>query len=71
MEKSGSFAVIHDLSHGGEPGEVKHLSTPRKRNQNRYSLSSGERTGNSPKVIYVQVEASWEGAGYRVILPYT
>src|SRR3972149_3408390 len=28
-----------------EPGELKHLSTPRKRD---YSLSSGERTGNSP-----------------------
>ncbi len=30
----------------GERGEVKHLSNPRKRNQ-RDSLSSGERTGNS------------------------
>jgi hypothetical protein len=33
---------------GGERGEVKHLSTPRKRNQFRDSLSSGERTGKSP-----------------------
>ena len=32
----------------GERGEVKHLSTPRKRNQVRDSLSSGERTGKSP-----------------------
>jgi hypothetical protein len=32
----------------GERGEVKHLSTPRKRNQIRDSLSSGERTGKSP-----------------------
>ena len=32
-----------------ERGEVKHLSTPRKRNQ-RDSLSSGERTGNSPNL---------------------
>jgi len=32
---------------GSEPGEVKHLSTLRKRNQ-RDSLSSGERNGNSP-----------------------
>ena len=29
---------------GWEPGELKHLSTPRKRD---HSLSSGERTGNS------------------------
>ena len=33
---------------GGERGEVKHLSTPRKRNQDRDSPSSGERTGKSP-----------------------
>jgi hypothetical protein len=32
----------------GERGEVKHLSTPRNRNQIRDSLSSGERTGKSP-----------------------
>ena len=32
----------------GERGEVKHLSTSRKRNQIRDSLSSGERTGKSP-----------------------
>ncbi len=31
---------------GGEPGEVKHLSSPRSRNR-RDSPSSGERTGNS------------------------
>ncbi len=30
---------------GGAPGELKHLSTPRKRED---SLSSGERTGRSP-----------------------
>ena len=30
---------------GRAPGELKHLSTPRKRND---SLSSGERKGNSP-----------------------
>ena len=32
-----------------EPGELKHLSTLRKRNQ-RDSLSSGERNGNSPNL---------------------
>ena len=31
----------------GEPGELKHLSTRRKRNQTRDSLSSGERIGKS------------------------
>ena len=56
MEQSSSFTTIYNLSYRGEPGEVKHLSTLRKRNQNRYSLSSGERTGRSPKVITVLVE---------------
>ena len=31
-------------------GELKHLSTPKKRNNSR---SSGERTGNSPNSVYV------------------
>jgi hypothetical protein len=31
----------------GLPGELKHLSTPRKR---EYSLSSGERKGSSPNL---------------------
>ena len=35
------------IGHEGERGEVKHLSTLRKRNQNRDCLSSGERTGKS------------------------
>ena len=39
-----------------EPREVKHLSTSRKRNQNRDFLSSGERKGRSPKGVMVQVE---------------
>ena len=33
---------------GGEPGELKHLSTRRKIKQFSDSLSSGDRTGNSP-----------------------
>ncbi len=33
-----------DVTSEGEPGELKHLSTRRK----RYSLSSGERKGKSP-----------------------
>ena len=32
---------------GREPGELKHLSTPRKRED---ALSSGERTGQSPNL---------------------
>ena len=35
----------HPEQSGGEPGELKHLSTPRKRED---ALSSGERTGQSP-----------------------
>ena len=36
---------------GRAPGELKHLSTPRKRDHSR---SSGERTGNSPNPLCVQ-----------------
>ena len=34
-------------------GEVKHLSTLRKRNQIRDYPSSGERTGISPNLVYL------------------
>ena len=36
---------------GREPGELKHLSTPRKRED---ALSSGERTGQSPNLCGVR-----------------
>ena len=58
MGQPSSFTTIYDLSYRSEPGEVKHLSTLRKRNQIRDSLSSGERTGISPKVNIVLVERS-------------
>jgi hypothetical protein len=35
------------IGQGGERGELKHLSTPRKRKQGSDSLSSGERKGKS------------------------
>ncbi len=41
---AGVMACHPELT-GGEPGELKHLSTPRKRED---ALSSGERTGQSP-----------------------
>ncbi len=41
------ISISEYIGYGGEPGEVKHLSNLRKRNQVRDSLSSGERKGNS------------------------
>ena len=41
---------------GGEPRELKHLSTWRNRNQFRDSLSSGERKGNSPNFMRQLIE---------------
>ena len=38
----------HLAQAGGEPGELKHLSTRRKEKSTRDALSSGERTGRSP-----------------------
>jgi len=42
----------------GAPGELKHLSTPRKRED---SLSSGERKGRSPNRTRVKVQAVASG----------
>jgi hypothetical protein len=40
--------LVHPERSGSEPGELKHLSIRRKRKQKSDSLSSGDRTGNSP-----------------------
>jgi hypothetical protein len=62
----------------GEPGELKHLSTPRKRDD---SPSSGERKGNSPnrpqgrgwRALAQRPQAAsrrvWEGPPKRVRVP--
>ena len=70
---------------GSQPGELKHLSTRRKRNQIRDSLSSGERKGKSPNrrglnpagVVGLQrkgresiAERAWNGGPERVRVPY-
>ena len=65
----------------GEPGELKHLSTRRKRND---FPSSGERKGNSPnraacrsglegstETSQPQVERLWKGRPKTVIARYT
>ena len=39
--------LSESIGQAGERGELKHLSTLRKRKQNANSLSSGERTGKS------------------------
>jgi hypothetical protein len=49
----------------GQPGELKHLSTRRKRNQTRDSLSSGERKGRSPN-RWAERRAGVEGPDGRV-----
>ena len=52
MEKSAwgnaQASLSEFIGYGGELSELKHLSSSRNRNQFRDSLSSGERTGNSP-----------------------
>jgi hypothetical protein len=44
---SGHAEASRAIGAGGAPGELKHLSTPRKR-KHRDSVSSGERTRTSP-----------------------
>src|SRR6185503_20076557 len=53
MGKPGGSHVPSPSLWGSQPGELKHLSSQRKRNQMRDSLSSGERKGISPnRVLY-------------------
>ena len=47
-----STVIGRTLVRGRQVGELKHLSTPKKRNNSR---SSGERTGKSPNPMYVIV----------------
>ena len=54
---------------GEEPGEVKHLSTRRKRNR-RDTLSSGERKGHSPNLPSASRQALL-GEGLRDSLEVT
>ena len=48
MGQPSRLKVGNPSADGGEPGELKHLSTRRKIKQFSDSLSSGDRTGNSP-----------------------
>ena len=69
------------ITYGREPGELKHLSTRRKRKKIDF-LSSGERTGKSPnrgiypaglwtaKVTWKLGEWFWESQPERVKAPY-
>ena len=49
---NGATRIVEDYTSRkrSKPGELKHLSTRRKRKQVSDSLSSGERTGNSPNL---------------------
>ena len=42
------LSILESIGYGREPGELKHLSTRRKRKKTIDFLSSGERTGKSP-----------------------
>ena len=61
---ASAVSIPESIGYGREPGEVKHLSTRRKRNQTRDSPSSGERTGTSPKALVRLVKRSGK-AGHR------
>src|SRR5882757_7336211 len=54
---------------GGEPGELKHLSSRRKGHQ-RDSVSSGERTRIRPVAWVMDTRSVWKGAPERVTAPY-
>ena len=54
---------------GGEPGELKHLSTRRKGHQ-RDSVSSGERTRTRPMLLWFFIRTVWKDGPERVTAPY-
>jgi hypothetical protein len=71
-----SPATGHDEGFGaesigskGEPGELKHLSTPRKGHQ-RDSVSSGERTRTRPAAEGSRQRNRLESLARRVTAPY-
>src|SRR5215472_1540078 len=63
---------------GGEPGELKHLSSRRNRHQHGLlrkqrpgdSVSSGERTRNRPVARAFGTGSAWNGGPQRVTAPY-
>ena len=77
------LSILESIGYGREPGELKHLSTRRKRKKTIDFLSSGERTGKSPNRPIVIlggvtdthnhqisiVEQSWKAWTERVISP--
>ena len=77
------LSILESIEYGREPGELKHLSTRRKRKKTIDFLSSGERKGKSPNRPIVIlggvtdthnhlisiVEQSWKAWTERVISP--
>ena len=77
------LSILESIGYGREPGELKHLSTRRKRKKTIDFLSSGERKGKSPNRPIVIlggvtdthnhlisiVELSWKAWTERVISP--
>ncbi len=77
-------SLMEPINQRGEPGELKHLSTLRKRD---YSVSSGERKRRSPnrcgklhrgcRTLTIGVKnkkasgSIWKGTPKRVTVPYT
>src|SRR5260221_13739664 len=60
---------IESIGMGGEPGELKHLSSRRKGHQ-RDSASSGERTRIRPVAFVFGTGSVWKGEPERVTAPY-
>jgi hypothetical protein len=62
-------SLAESIGQGGEPGELKHLSSWRKGHQ-RDSVSSGERTRIRPVACQFGTGSVWKGAPQRVTAPY-
>ena len=70
MGKPNQVNLDYSAKAGGKPGEVKHLSSQRKRKR-RDSVSSGERTRNSLNLFLFSLLNKGEGYRGRTIEFFT
>jgi len=56
-EGHASSSLTESIGEGGRPGELKHLSTPRKRKKAIDCVSSGERKRKSPNSMHASLPA--------------
>ena len=62
------LSILESIGYGREPGELKHLSTRRKRKKTIDFLSSGERTGKSPNRLIVILRGVTDTQNHQICI---